>query len=294
MKSPVFTGSCTALISPFEPSGVCHKRMGELIDFQINRGTSALLVCGTTGESPTLSTGEKRALVELCAERISGRVPLIVGIGGNNSSACLESALHAQQSGAAAVLMCTPYYNKATQAGLIRHFTHVADRITIPVILYNVPSRTGIGITAESYRELARHPNINGVKEASGDFTLVSRTRAYCGDELNIWSGNDDNCVPMMALGAKGVISVASNLVPERMAELTALCAAGDYRAAAALHLQLAELFELLFCEVNPIPVKAAMRLLELDSGILRLPLTDMSPANEKRLEAALRRLRLL
>ena len=219
---------------------------------------------------------------------------VIAGIGSNNTAHALRNAQNAKAVGADGVLMVTPYYNKSTQKGLIEHFLFVADRVEIPMILYNVPSRTGIGISAETYQTLSQHPNINGVKEASADFSLIGKTRALCGDDLFLWSGNDDNTVPMMAMGALGVISVASNLVPPVVAKLCELCLSGDFTAATELYRKYAALFSALFIETNPIPVKTAMRLCGQDSGILRLPLTTMSEEHLSTLQKRLHEVSLL
>lgn len=280
MKKPLFEGSCTALITPWTTDGIDYERLQKLIDFQYENGTAALVICGTTGENAVQSQDEHNELIRFSVKATAGRMKLIAGIGSNNTQHALKNAENAKAVGADGLLMVTPYYNKTSQKGLIEHFTYVADRVDLPMILYNVPSRTGIGIKAETYAALSAHPNINGVKEASGDFSLVGAIRSRCGDELNIWSGNDDNTVPMMALGAKGVISVASNIVPAVVAKLCSLCLAGDYQAATALYCRYAKLFADLFIETNPIPVKAAMQLMGLDSGLLRLPLTQISPDN--------------
>ena len=294
MKEPVFTGSCTAIITPFDDHGVDLSRMERLLDFQRDHGTSAIVLAGTTGENATLTTIEYERLVENAVRHAGGSMRMVVGIGGNNTAACLQKARFAAGAGADAVLMCPPYYNKTSQRGLLRHFLTVADAIDVPLILYNVPGRTVLGISAESYAELARHPNINGVKEASGDFSLIARIAAECGDDLNLWCGNDDQTIPMMALGAKGVISVASNVLPAEVARLCALCLAGDYAAALALYSKYAELFRLLFVETNPIPVKAAMALLGLDSGTLRLPLVDISPEHREQLKNSMQKIGLI
>jgi 4-hydroxy-tetrahydrodipicolinate synthase len=293
-KIPVFQGSCTAIVTPFDENGIDYTRLQKNLEMQIEGGISAIVVCGTTGENATLSQDEHNELVRYTVNACRGKTKVIVGIGGNNTQAALKKAENAKAIGADAVLMVTPYYNKTSQKGLIEHFSYVADRVDIPMILYNVPSRTGIGIAAETYQALSAHPNINGVKEASGDFSLIARTRSLCGDELNIWSGNDDNTVPMMALGALGVISVASNLVPGVVTRLCTLCLDGNYTAATELYSKYAALFSTLFIETNPMPVKAAMRLLELDSGILRLPLTQISDEHLSVLRNVMREVDLL
>ena len=289
IKVPVFQGSCTAIITPYTENGIDYERLKKNLQFQFENGTSAIVVCGTTGEGATQSADEHNELVRFTVNETAGRMKVIVGIGSNNTQIALRNAENAKAVGADAVLMVTPYYNKTTQKGLIEHFCHVADRVEIPLILYNVPSRTGIGITAESYQVLSQHPNIVGVKEASGDLSLMVKTRSLCGDDLAIWSGNDDNTVAMMALGAQGVISVASNILPGVVAKLCALCLENDYKAAFALYRTYAELFSLLFIETNPIPVKTAMKLLNLDSGLLRLPLTGMGEENTALLRSAMR-----
>lgn len=289
MKTPVFKGSCTALITPFTGDGIDFIRLRELIERQVKNGTQAIVAAGTTGENATLEIHEYDYLVDLCVKQCRGRMKVIAGIGGNNTRACLEMAGLAAARGADAVLMTPPYYNKTSRSGLIEHFTYVADRISIPVILYNVPGRTAIGLTLDTYKELSRHPNINGVKEASGDFTLIARTAAACGDELWLWSGNDDNTVPMMALGALGVISVASNIIPQTVSLLCMLCLNGDFSAAAELYRTYSDFFDKLFIETNPIPIKAAMSFAGLDTGLLRLPLVGISPTSADKLRESMR-----
>ena len=279
------------MITPFTPDGIDFERMGKLLDFQSENGTSAVVIAGTTGEAATLSDYEFESLTAFSVRHTAGRMKTIVGIGGNNTESCLKKARFAALAGADAVLMTPPYYNKTSKDGLAAHFLRVADGAEIPLILYNVPSRTAIGIPAEKYVELSKHPNINGVKEASGDFSLVSRIHAECADSLFIWSGNDDHTVPMMALGALGVVSVASNLEPAAIAKLCALCLRGEFAEANTLFSKYAELFRTLFIETNPIPVKAAMALRGLDSGLLRLPLTTLSDAHHDALRTALEKL---
>ena len=276
-KTPLFKGSCTAIVTPYTETGVDYERLKKNLDFQYENGTAAIVVCGTTGEAATQSADEHNELVRFTVRQTAGRMKVIAGVGSNNTVTALRFAENAKAAGADGILMVTPYYNKTSQKGLIEHFTYVADRAEIPMILYNVPSRTGIGIAAETYAALSKHPNINGVKEASGDFALIYRTRSICGDDLCLWSGNDDNTVPMMAMGALGVISVAGNIVPGVIAKLCALCLAGQYEEAMALFARYHEFFAALFVETNPIPVKAAMRLLDMDSGLVRLPLTAPS-----------------
>ena len=294
VKTPLFKGSCTALITPLNESGIDYERLKKNIDLQYENGTAAVVICGTTGENAVQNQAEHDELVRVAVNHTAGRMKVIAGIGSNDTLHALHNAQNAKAVGADGVLMVTPYYNKSTQKGLVEHFTYVADRVEIPLILYNVPSRTGIGISAETYKTLSAHPNINGVKEASGDFSLIGKTLALCGNDLYLWSGNDDNTVPMMAMGALGVISVASNLVPGVLSKLCALCLEGDCAAAAALYRKYAALFSTLFIETNPIPVKTAMRLCGLDSGLMRLPLTDMSEEHLSILPGCLREIGLL
>ena len=289
LKTPLFKGSCTAIVTPFTENGIDYDRLEKNIDFQYENGTTAVVVCGTTGENPTHSEDEHNELVRFTVQASRGRMKVIAGVGSNNTKTALKYAQNARYAGADGILMVTPYYNKSTQKGLIEHFSYVADRVEIPMILYNVPSRTGISICAETYKVLSRHPNINGIKEASGDFSLIAKVRSLCGDDLYIWSGNDDNTVPMMALGALGVISVASNIVPAVTAKLCALCLEGDFTAATELYGKYAKLFSALFIETNPIPVKAAMKLMDMDSGLLRLPLVEIGEENLAKLKAVMR-----
>lgn len=283
-KTPIFKGSCTAIVTPFSENGIDYDKMKELIEFQYDNNTEALVVCGTTGENATMTQYEQEELIDFTCKTNDGRMKIIAGIGSNDTEKALKNAKNAKHYGADGVLMVTPYYNKSTQKGLVEHFSYVADRVDIPMILYNVPSRTGIGINADTYLELSKHPNINGIKEASGDFTLVAKTREKCGDDLFIWSGNDDNTVAMMSLGAIGVISVASNIVPGVVSKICRLCLDGKIKEASELFLRYNSLFTGLFIETNPIPIKTAMNLAGFNVGKLRLPLTAMSEDNLKKL----------
>lgn len=289
VKVPVFKGSCTAIVTPFSEHGVDYERLKKNLEFQYENGTSAVVVCGTTGENATHTPNEHDELVRVTVRTVNGRMKVIAGIGSNNTANALRAAEDAKYSGADAVLMVTPYYNKTTQKGLIEHFSYVADRVDIPMILYNVPSRTGIGISADTCKALSQHPNINGIKEASGDIALAAKIRSLCGDDLYIWSGNDDCTIPLMSLGALGVISVASNIVPGAVAKLCALCLEGSYAEATELYAKYASLFSALFIETNPIPVKAALKMMGMDSGILRLPLTEISQESFETLLKAMR-----
>lgn len=289
VKVPVFSGSCTAIVTPFNETGIDYERLKKNLDFQYENGSSAVVICGTTGEAATLSENEQEELLRFAVRHNAGRMKLIAGIGCNDTIKALHRAENARFAGADAVLMVTPYYNKSTQQGLVEHFTYVADRVDIPMILYNVPSRTGIGIEAQTYKTLSQHPNINGVKEASGNIAAVAQVRGLCGDDLYIWSGNDSDTVPLMALGALGVISVASNIVPAVVAKLCTLCLDGDFKAATELYGKYAPLFSALFIETNPIPIKTAMQLLDMDSGLMRLPLTGMGEENKAKLRSVMR-----
>lgn len=289
VKTPVFKGSCTALITPFDKDGnVDYPRLKANIDFQYENGSAAVVICGTTGEGATLRSDEFESLTRFAVRETKGRMKVIAGIGSNNTLSACTRAKSAKYLGADAVLMVTPYYNKTTQKGLLEHFSYVADRVEIPLILYNVPARTGMNIEPDTYKKLSEHPNINGVKEASGDISRIGQIVSLCGNDLYVWSGNDDNTVPMMALGALGVISVASNIIPGAVAKLCENCIQGDFPQALGLYTKYAGLFKNLFVETNPIPIKTAMKMLGLDSGILRLPLTEMSEKNFSLLKSTL------
>lgn len=289
MKKPIFTGAGIAIITPFQATGeVNFEEFGRIIDHQIEHGTDAIIVCGTTGESSALHDKEHREVIAWCCEYVNHRVPVIAGVGSNHTDYAVSLTKFAKECGADGGLSVTPYYNKTTQRGLIAHYTAIADSCDLPIILYNVPSRTGVCFTSDTLLALSKHPNINGLKAASGNFTLLAETIAKCGDDLNIWSGNDDQIVPLMSLGGKGVISVLSNVAPRETHELTELCFANRYPEAAALQLKYHELIDALFCEVNPIPVKKAMELLGWQVGGLRLPLVEPSEEHTAYIKKAL------
>ena len=275
---PLFQGACTALVTPFRLDFVHTEAYDQLLDRQMKAGIAALVVCGTTGESATMSDTERLDLIGHTVDYVRGRCKVIAGTGSNHTAHAVTLSKEAEKLGADGLLLVSPYYNKATEAGLIAHYTAIADQVHIPCIAYNVPSRTGVDIPVSVYRALAAHPNFCGVKEAGGDVGKIARIRQACGPEFFIWSGNDDQTVPVMALGGLGVISVLSNLYPEPVVRLTGLCLAGRYREAANLQAALMPIIDALFCEVNPIPVKAALRLAGLDVGHCRLPLTDPTP----------------
>lgn len=295
MKQPVFTGSCTALITPFTSDGaVDYSALQRHCDFQLENGTDAVVVCGTTGEAAALSYVERMRAIETVVRRIDGRIPVIAGTGSNNTANAITLSKDAALAGVDALLVVTPFYNKATQTGLIRHYTAVADAVTKPMILYHVPSRTGVKIAAETYAALAKHPNIAGVKEAGGDLSLVQKTRELCPEDFYIWSGNDDETAAMMLLGGKGVVSVAANVAPREMRELTDACLRGDFADAGRMQLKLRKLCEALFWEVNPIPVKTALAMMGRCGEVFRMPMCEMEPENREKLRGVLKEYGLL
>ena len=278
MNKHIFTGAGVALITPMHSDGsVNFEELARLLEFQVENGTDAIIACGTTGEAATLTVKEHCEVLSFVCERINGRIPVIAGTGSNDTSTAIELSKSAEASGADALLSVTPYYNKTSQNGLIRHFTTIADNIDLPMILYNVPSRTGCNIKPKTYAELCKHENIVATKEANGDISSVSQTRSLCGDRLDIYSGNDDQTVPFMSLGALGVISVFSNFCPKEMHEITQLCLNNNFVEAAKLNFHYVELMDIMFSDVNPIPVKTAMNLIGFNAGECRLPLVPMS-----------------
>ena len=285
-KATLFTGVATALITPFSNSEIDYAAFGELIDHQIESDVSALLVAGTTGECATLSVEEIYRLTSFAKKRICGRVPLLAGCGSNSTQHAIHLAEAVCEAGADALLVVTPYYCKASDRGLLLHFRAIADRATRPLILYNVPSRTGVALSMSHYRELAKHENIIGVKEASGDLSLLENLCAECGDDLDVWTGNDPQTVAAMRLGAIGVISVVSNVLPHAMVELCRLCAVKDYRVAEERLISLRERIDALFAEVNPIPVKYVAAMKGFCAAEYRLPLCPPSPELSRRLQA--------
>ena len=291
----IFKGAGVAIVTPMNKNEeVNYDKLEELINIQIDQGTDAIIIAGTTGESACLSMEEHADVIKAAVEFTKHRVPVVAGTGSNCTRTAVQLSKEAEGFGADGLLVVTPYYNKTTQTGLIHHYEYLADRTELPVILYNVPSRTGLSFTAETYRILSQHPRINGTKEASGDFSLLAETIAYCGDELNVWSGNDDQTLPMLALGAKGLISVTSNLLPAPMAELTHSYFRGEAEQAKELQMAYLPLMKALFAQVNPIPIKAAMEELGLDSGCLRRPLWTMDPKPRKALRETLHAFALL
>ena len=289
MKNTVFTGAATAIITPLNENGIDFEQFARLIEWQIAEGIDAIVVVGTTGEGPTLTDEEHREAIRFCVEQVAGRVPVIAGTGSNDAAYAISLTQFACEAGADAMLLVTPYYNKATQAGLIQFFTAIADASTKPCILYNVPSRTGCNLQPQTVAALAEHPRIVGIKEAGGNISQVAQIAALCGDKLDIYSGNDDQIVPILSLGGKGVISVLSNLMPKETAAMCRSYFDGNVKEAAALQLRLLPLIDALFCEVNPIPVKAAMAAMGYCENYLRLPLTPMEPQHEAQLLALMR-----
>ena len=288
MKQPVFSGSGVAIITPFTNDGIDYPALARLLDFQLENGTDAIIVCGTTGEAAAMSYEERVRAIEAVVRHVDGRIPVIAGTGSNNTENAITLSRDASSAGVDALLVVTPFYNKATPKGLIRHYTAIADAVEKPVILYHVPSRTGVKCTAEIYAALAEHPNIVGVKEAGGDLALVQKTRELCPEDFYIWSGNDDETAPIMLFGGKGVISVAANVMPGEMHRLTDACLNGDFVTAGRMQLKLRKLCEALFWEVNPIPVKTALAMMGYCQERFRSPMCEMEPESRERLAGVL------
>jgi 4-hydroxy-tetrahydrodipicolinate synthase len=276
----LFTGSCVALVTPFQDEGVNLEALGRSIEFQIEQGTDALLACGTTGEPSTMTKEEKRTVIQYTVEKTARRVPVLAGVGGNNTAEVVRAAVEAEELGADGVLAVNPYYNKTNARGLIAHYRAISDAISIPIIVYNVPSRTNFNITPAALKELSELKNITGIKEASGDIAQVLEMSRTCGKAIDIYSGNDNMVVPLLAAGGKGVISVVANIAPRDTHEMVAQFLSGNLQESLNLQFKLLPLIDALFCEVNPIPVKTAMNLMGFDMGPLRLPLTDMADNN--------------
>ncbi len=291
MKKPVFTGVCTALVTPFCDGQIHIPTLRLLLDRQMAAQIPAVVIAGTTGESPTLSDAEKLRLFAAAKQHTGRRMKIIAGTGSNDTAHAVSLSRAAQDAGADALLVVSPYYNKATPTGIIAHYKAIAQAVDIPVIVYNVPSRTGLDIPVSVYQVLSEIENIAGVKEASPDIQKTLSIRAACGADFPIWSGNDDMTVPILSLGGQGVISVLSNVIPERMHQMTSAALSGDFKTAAAVQTQLLPLSRILFSEVNPIPVKAAMKQLGFDCGECRLPLTALSPEKQHQLSDRLREL---
>ena len=288
MKTPLFTGACTALVTPFQNGKVNYSMLEQLLQRQMDAGIGTVVLCGTTGESPTLSPQEKVSIFRHAKEYCGRECTIIAGSGSNSTKAAIELSRTAEECGVDGLLVVSPYYNKATADGLYSHYRAIAAAVNIPVIIYNVPLRTGVDIPVDVYRQLSEIPNIAGVKEASTDIMKTVRIRAFCPEDFAVWSGNDEMTVPIISLGGQGIISVTSNIVPEQMQAMTQKALKGDFRCAASMQSELLPLMEAMFCEVNPIPVKAALHLLGYDCGNCRMPLTPLLPHHEKELKALL------
>lgn len=292
MKNTIFTGMATAIVTPMHTDGsIDYEALGRFVEFQIGSGINGLVVMGTTGENATIEPEDQKKVIAYTVEKVAGRVPVIAGTGTNNTEHVLANTRNACQVGADAVLVVTPYYNKATQNGLVTHFTAVADKSTLPVILYNVPSRTGCNLLPKTVAKLSEHPNIAAIKEATGSLAQMIEIMHLCGDKIDVYSGEDGLTVPMMAMGAKGTISVLSNVAPRQSVAMTDACLRGDYAAAAKMQCDLLPLINALFSEVNPIPAKAATAAMGFGADALRLPLTSMEEQNRAVLFAEMRKL---
>ena len=293
MKNTIFKGMASAIVTPMTKDDIDYEALGRFLEFQIENGINAIVVMGTTGENATIEPEDQEKVIRYTVEKVAKRVPVIAGTGTNNTEHVLHNTKAACAAGADAVLVVTPYYNKATQNGLIAHFTAVADASTVPVILYNVPGRTGCNLLPATVAKLADHPNIVGIKEASGNMAQLVELVALCGDKLDIYSGEDALNVPIMSMGGKGAISVLSNVMPAESVAMTDACLAGDYPAAAKLQCRLLPLIQALFCEVNPIPAKAAVAAMGFGQENIRMPLSRMEDANRQRLLSEMRKLGL-
>ena len=291
MKDLIFKGAAVAMVTPFKDNNeIDYEELNRLIDFNIENGTNAIVITGTTGESSTLSDEEHKKAIKHTVEYVNKRIPVIAGTGSNDTEYAVQLSQYAESVGVDGLLIVTPYYNKATQKGLIEHYTYIADRVNIPIILYNVPSRTGVNIAPETYLALSKHRNIVAAKEASGDLSTLLKTRALCGDDLAIYSGNDDQIVPILSLGGAGVISVLSNVMPKETSDICKLYFEGKVKESGELQIKLCDLINALFVEVNPIPVKTALRLMGYKVGKLRMPLSEMTEKNLETLKNALKK----
>ncbi|MBQ6776482.1 MAG: 4-hydroxy-tetrahydrodipicolinate synthase [Synergistaceae bacterium] len=288
-SSNIFKGAATALITPMNANGIDFDSLGRLLDWQVEQGINALVIAGTTGEGSTLTDPEHEKVIEYSVKRVAGRCPVVASTGSNDTAHAIYLTKFACDAGADGILAVTPYYNKATQNGLVKSYTAIADASTKPLILYNVPSRTGVNIEPETYAKLADHPMISGIKEANGNISKIVQTAQLVGDKLDIYSGNDDQIVPILSMGGKGVISVLSNPMPKKTVEICDRFFAGDLKGAAALQCELLPLINALFSEVNPIPVKAAMSAMGFCENYIRLPLVPMEEAHWKKLEALMK-----
>ncbi|OOM76350.1 4-hydroxy-tetrahydrodipicolinate synthase [Clostridium puniceum] len=294
MKDIIFTGAAVAIVTPFTEEGINFCELKKLIDFNIDNGSDAIVIAGTTGESSTMTDEEHREIIRFTVEYVNKRVPVIAGTGSNDTIYAVELSKYAESVGADALLLVTPYYNKTTQNGLVKHYNYIADRVNIPIILYNVPSRTGVNIAPETYVELAKHPRIVATKEASGDLSAIARIKSLCKDHLSIYSGNDDQIVPILSLGGKGVISVLSNIMPKETHEICSLYFEGKVKESCELQTKYLDIINSLFIEVNPIPVKTALGLMGYNVGPLRMPLFPMEDKNLEKLKIELKNNKLI
>lgn len=289
MKNTIFTGAGIAIVTPFYDDGsINYDRLGEMIDHQIENHTDAIIICGTTGEASTMTDDEHLECIKFAVKRTAGRVPVIAGTGSNDTKYAVELSKEAEAAGADALLLVTPYYNKTTQKGLILHFNTIANAVNIPIVLYNIPGRTGMNMEVSTVKELAKHKNIVALKEASGNISYVAKLIAECGDNIDIYSGNDDMIVPVMSLGGKGVISVLSHILPKETHDMVQLCLDNDFAKATEMQIKYLDLINALFIEVNPIPVKEALNMTGWNVGPCRLPLCEMSDEHKSALRAAL------
>ena len=289
MKKVIFKGCATALVTPFTNDGINFEELRKLIEFQILEGIDGLVICGTTGESSTMSLAEKKSVIDFSVKVANGRVPIIAGTGGNNTADAVAMSKYAESVGADGLLLVTPYYNKTTQKGLIAHFSKIAESVNIPIILYNVPSRTGLNIEPETFLELSKIPNVVAIKEASGNISQVAKIANLCNDELTIYSGNDDQILPILSLGGLGVISVLSNVYPKFVHEMVMDYLTGNWQKATASQIYSLPLINALFSEVNPIPIKYALNKIGFNCGIPRLPLIELSDKNKERIDTLLK-----
>lgn len=293
MKKTIFTGCGTAIATPFTASGINYDAFGELIEDQIKNNIDAIIVCGTTGESATMSKEEKKELIKYAINKINKRTKVVIGTGSNNTKNAIEMSKFAEEAGADALLVVTPYYNKTTQAGLIAHYKAISESVNIPIIMYSVPSRTGVNILPETCLELSKIDNIVAIKEASGNISQVAKIASLCGDNLDIYSGNDDQIIPVLSLGGKGVISVLSNIMPKYTHDMVYKYLNGELQEATKMQLEALELIDMLFCEVNPIPVKYALNVIGYDYGIPRLPLVELSKDKQEKMVKVLKKMNM-
>ena len=294
MKKTIFEGCGTAIATPFTEDGVNYEEFGKLLENQIANGVDAIIVCGTTGESATMSEEEKKEVIKFAIDKVNKRTKVVIGTGSNNTTSAIKMSKYAEEAGADALLVVTPYYNKTTQKGLVAHYKAIAEAVSLPIIMYSVPSRTGVNITPETCLELSKIENIVAIKEASGNISQVAKIASLCRDNLDIYSGNDDQVIPLLSLGGKGVISVLSNVMPKYTHEMVHKYLDGDVKEACKMQLDVLDLIDALFCEVNPIPVKYALNLMGYNFGKPRMPLIELSDSNKEKLEEIMKKHNLI